>query len=156
MDAQNMNITATESVTEGVNTLSTHKMTKEEAQQKSDSELLQMIDRAKGHTGNDFQDYMNCGFSYTYLTSLIRDRGYENGWHKTSEGSSPVMKPSVIRMKKSDEGTTRKSFIIDEDVAAEWKAFNKNVPFPSVTLGCALRRFMDDYNSGRIKFELEI
>ena len=156
MDAQNMNVTATESDTEGVNALSTPKITKEEAQQKSDAELLQMIDRSKGHPGNDFQDYMNCDFSYTYLTGLIRDRGYENGWHKTSEGSSPVVKPTVIRMKKSDEGTTRKSFIIDEDVAAEWKEFNKNVPFPSVTLGCALRRFMEDYRSGRITFELEI
>ena len=156
MDAQNMNITATESDTEGVKTLSTPKMTKEEAQRKSDAELLQMIQQAQGHTGKDFSDYMNCDFSYTYLTGLIRDRGYENGWHKTSEGSSPVVKPTVIRMKKSDEGTTRKSFIIDEDVAAEWKDFNKNVPFPSVTLGCALRRFMEDYRSGRITFELEI
>ncbi|MGN8773390.1 hypothetical protein [Candidatus Weimeria sp. HCP3S3_B5] len=152
MDAQNMNITTTE----GVNTLSTPKMTKEEAQQKSDAELLQIIQQAQGHTGKDFSDYMNCDFSYTYLTGLIRDRGYENGWHKTSEGASPVVKPTVIRMKKSDEGTTRKSFSIDEDVAAEWKEFNKNVPFPSVTLGCALRRFMDDYKSGLIKFELEI
>ena len=156
MDAQNMNITTTESDTEGENILSAPKMTKEEAQQKSDAELLQMIQQAQGHTGKDFSDYMNCDFSYTYLTGLIRDRGYENGWHKTSEGSSPVVKSTVIRMKKSDEGTTRKSFIIEEDVASEWKEFNKNVPFPSVTLGCALRRFMEDYRSGRISFELEI
>ena len=156
MDAQNMNITATECETEGVKSPSTPKMTKEEAQQKSDAELLQMIQQAQGHTGKEFSDYMHCDFSYTYLTGLIRDRGYENGWHKTSEGSSPVVKPTVIRMKKSDEGTTRKSFIIDEDVASEWKEFNKNVPFPSVTLGCALRRFMEDYRSGRITFELEI
>lgn len=156
MDAQNMNITTTESETGGVNTLSTPKMTKDEAQQKSDAELLQIIQQAQGHTGKDFSDYMNCDFSYTYLTGLIRDRGYENGWHKTSEGASPVVKPTVIRMKKSDEDTTRKSFSIDEVVAAEWKEFNKNVPFPSVTLGCALRRFMEDYRSGRITFELEI
>ena len=156
MDAQNMNLTATGNDTEGVKALFTSKMTKEEAQQKTDAELLQMIQQAQGHTGKDFSDYMNCDFSYTYLTGLIRDRGYENGWHKTSEGSSPVVKPTVIRMKKSDEGTTRKSFIIDEGVAAEWKEFNKNVPFPSVTLGCALRRFMEDYRSGRITFELEI
>ena len=156
MDAQNMNLAATESDTEGVKAFSTPKMTKEEAQQKSDAELLQMILQAQGHTGKEFSDYMNCDFSYTYLTGLIRDRGYENGWHKTSEGASPVVKPTIIRMKKSDEGTTRKSFIIDEDVAAEWKDFNKNVPFPSVTLGCALRRFMEDYRSGRITFELEI
>ncbi len=156
MDAQNMNITTAESATEGVNTFPTPKMTKEEAQQKSDAELLQMIQDAKGHTGNDFSDYMNCDFSYSHLTKLMHDRGYENGWHKVSEGSSPVVKPTVIRMKKSDEDTTRKSFIIDENIAAEWKDFNKNVPFPSVTLGCALRRFMEDYRSGRITFELEI
>jgi len=65
-------------------------MTKEEAKQKSDAELLQMIQQAQGHTGKEFSDYMNCDFSYTYLTGFIRDRGYENGWHKTSEGSSPV------------------------------------------------------------------
>lgn len=156
MDAQNRIITATESDAEGVNTLSTPKMTKEEAQQKSDDELLQMILKAQGHTGKDFSEYMNCDFSYTYLTGLIRDRGFENGWHKTSEGASPAIKPTIIFMKKSDEGTTRKSFIIDQDVASEWKDFNKHVPFPSVTLGCALRRFMDDYRSGRITFELDI
>ena len=156
MDAQSMKITATESVAAGVKTFSTSKMTKEEAQQKSDAELLQMIQQAQGHTGKDFSDYLNCDFSYTYLTGLIRDRGYENGWHKTSEGTSPVIKPTAICMKKSYKETTRKSFIIDEDVASEWKEFNKNVPFPSVTLGCALRRFMDDYKSGLIKFELEI
>lgn len=156
MDENIMNITAAQSVTEDEKVLSTPKMTKEEAQQKTDAELLQMIQLAQGHTGKDFSDYMNCAFSYTYLTSLIRDRGYENGWHKTSEGSSPVIKPTVIRMKKSEDGTTRKSFIIDKDVAEEWKSFNKNVPFPSVTLGSALRRFMEDYQSGRITFELEI
>ena len=156
MDTQNMIITTTESVTEDAKALSTPKMTKEEAQQKTDEELLQMIQQAQGHTGKDFSDYMNCDFSYTYLTGLIRDRGYENGWHKTSEGISYTEKPTVIIMKKSDDGTTRKSFIIDEDVAAEWKEFNKSVPFPSVTLGSALRRFMDDVRSRRIKFEFEI
>ena len=114
------------------------------------------MEKSKGHTGNDFSVYMNCDFSYSFLTTTLKDRGYENGWHKTSEGNSPVIKPTAICMKKSDKDTTRKSFIIDEDVASEWKEFNKNVPFPSVTLGFALRRFMDDYKSGLIKFELEI
>lgn len=156
MDTQNHSVDNAENVSGTVTVSDTPKITKEEAQQMTDTELLQMVQKATGHTGKDFTDYMGCDFSYTYLTGLLKDRGYENGWHKTSEGSSPVVKPTIIRMKKSDEGTTRKSFIIDEDVAAEWKEFNKNVPFPSVTIGWALRRFMDDYNSGRIKFELEI
>ena len=156
MDTQNMNITATESATEDVKVLDTPKITKEEAQQKSDAELLQMIQRAQGHTGKDFQEYMNCDFSYTYLTGLIKERGYENGWHKTSEGTSPTQKPVVIQMKKSDEDAVRQSYMVDKSVAEEWKLFNKNVPYKTVTLGCALRRFMDDVKSGRIKFELEI
>ena len=160
MDAQKMNITTaanvTESVAEDVKIVAAPRMTKEEVQQKSDNELLQMIQQAQGHTGKDFPDYMGCEFSYSYLTGLLRDRGYENGWHKTSEGPSPAIKPTVIRMKKFDEGTIRKSYIADEVIAAEWKEFNKNVPFPSVTLSWALRRFMEDYRSGRITFELEI
>lgn len=152
MDTQNITLTATENVAPTTST----KMTKEELQQKSDKELLALVEKSKGHTGNDFSEYMNCDFSYSFLTTTLKDRGYENGWHKTSEGTSPVIKPTAICMKKFDKDTTRKSFIIDEDVALEWKEFNKNVPFPSVTLGCALRRFMDDYKSGLIKFELEI
>ena len=152
MDTQNITLTATENVAPTTSA----KMTKEELQQKSDKELLALVEKSKGHTGNDFSEYMNCDFSYSFLTTTLKDRGYENGWHKTSEGTSPVIKPTAICMKKSDKDTTRKSFIIDEDVASEWKEFNKNVPFPSVTLGCALRRFMDDYKSGLIKFELEI
>ena len=152
MNTQNITLTATENVAPTTST----KMTKEELQQKSDKELLALVEKSKGHTGNDFSEYMNCDFSYSFLTTTLKDRGYENGWHKTSEGTSPVIKPTAICMKKSDKKTTRKSFIIDEDVASEWKEFNKNVPFPSVTLGFALRRFMDDYKSGLIKFELEI
>ena len=152
MNTQNITLTATENVAPTTSA----KMTKEKLQQKSDIELLALVEKSKGHTGNDFGEYMNCDFSYSFLTTTLKDRGYENGWHKTSEGNSPVIKPTAICMKKSDKETTRKSFIIDEDVASEWKEFNKNVPFPSVTLGCALRRFMDDYKSGLIKFELEI
>ena len=156
MDELNMNTTVTEDVAESTNSLSTPRMTKEEVQEKSDEELLQMIQKAPGHTGKDFSDYMNCDFSYTYLTGLLRDRGYENGWHKTSEGVSPITKPTVIQMKKSEEESVRQSYMIDKPTAEKWKKFNQHVPYKTVTLGWALRRFMDDYESGRIKFELEL
>lgn len=152
MEVQTMNtMVAVDSTTEII-----HKITKEEAQQKTDAELLQMIKDAKGHTGNDFSEYMNCDFSYSYLTSLISDRGYENGWHKVSDVPSALPKPTVIQMKKSDDEVTRQSYMVDKKIASEWKEFNKNVPYKTVTLGWALRRFMDDVKSGRIKFELEI
>ena len=54
MDTQTMHTSVAVDATKN----NIHKMTKEEAQQKSDAELLQMIKDAKGHTGNDFSDYM--------------------------------------------------------------------------------------------------
>ena len=159
MSEQTMIKTPTEGATPSV-APSTHrgpKMTKDELQQKSDAELLKMIRDAQGHTKDDFPEYMNTEFSYSFLTNLMKERGFESGWHKTSEGTSPVIKPDVILMKQpKGKSTTRKSFIIDNDISEEWKAFNRNIPFPSVTLGYALRRFISDYHSGRIKFELEI
>lgn len=152
MDTQNITLTATQNVAQTVSV----KITKEEAQQKSDGELLQMIKDSKGHTGNDFSDYMNCDFSYSYLTSLISDRGYENGWHKVTDTPSSTPKPVIIQMKKSDEEVSRQSYMIEKSVAKEWKEFNQNVPYKTVTLGHALRRFMSDVKSGRIKFELKI
>ena len=146
----------TENVTGGATPGSSPKMTKEEAQQKTDAELLQMIQQAQNHTGKDFYDHMNCDFSYSYLTNLIRDRGYEKGWHKTSEGSSPVTEPATIPMKKPKGGTVRKTFTINKDVADSWLSFNQNIQFPSVTIEYALRRFMEDYYYGRIKFEQEL
>ena len=151
MDTQYNNNNFTNTATDSV----TPKMTKEELQQKSDRELLSLVESSKGHTGNDFGEYMNCDFSYSYLTTVLKDRGYENGWHKTSDAPSTT-KPVTIQMRKSEDTVSRQSYMIDKSVAEEWKQFNKNVPYKTVTLGYALRRFMDDYNSGRIKSEFEI
>ena len=156
MDATNLNITTTESATEFEHSIPTHKITKEEAQMMTDEKLLQMVQQSQGHTGKDFPEHMSCDFSYTYLTGLLKDRGYEMGWHKTSEGSSPIVKPTVLQMKKSDDEVSRQSYMVEKSVADEWKQFNKNVPYKTVTLGWALRRFMDEVRSGRIKFELEL
>lgn len=130
------------------------KMTKEEAQHKTDEELLLLVEKSKKHTGKDFSTYMNCDFSYSFLTSLLRDRGYENGWYKkTSNIHSKSKEPIVIEMKKPEDKTIRKSFILDEYTAELWKLFNQNFPYPSVNISYALRRYMKDVNEGRIKFE---
>lgn len=155
MDAQTMNNISTVTETSGVSPHNTPRMTKEQAQCLTDSELLQMVENAAGHTTKDFMEFMNCDFSYTFLTNLLKDRGYENGWHKTSEGNVSTLKPTIISLKKSDGETVRHSFSLDKSIADEWNNFNKNIPFKSVTLGYALKRFMDDARAGKIKFEIE-
>ena len=63
---------------------------------------------------------------------------------------------ALIRMKKPKEAVSRQSYMVEKSIAEEWKVFNKNVPYKTVTLGWAMKRFMADVKAGRIKFELEI
>ncbi len=152
MNKQYINNTLTDTVSVSV----IHKMSKETLQQKTDQDLLHLIERSKGHTGTDFSEYMNCDFSYSYLTTVLKDRGYENGWYKTSNAPSTSIKPITIQMRKPEGSVSRQSYMIETSVANQWKLFNKNVPYKTVTLKYALQRFIDDYNSGLIDFELKI
>ena len=151
MDKHTMPNTSTDNATPSITLI-----TKEQCHHMDDAALLELVQHAQGHT-KDFQTFMNCDFSYTYLTSLLKERGYENGWyHSTNATTPPSPEKTTIPMKKSDSPTVRQSYLIDETTADEWRQFNKNVPFKTVTLGWALRRFMDDVRAGRIVFELEI
>lgn len=55
-DEQNIIRGATLGVAEGVNSFATPMITKEETQQMSDDELLQMVQQAQGHRGKDFRN----------------------------------------------------------------------------------------------------
>lgn len=160
MDTQNImnetNTNSTEDVTQSAKPSEVHRMTKEECQQKSDVELLLMVQQAQGHTGEDFSDHMKCDFSYSYLTNVLKKRGYQNGWYKPTGDAAAPSKPTVIKMKKSEDVTTRRTYMLGQSVAEEWRLFNQNVPYPTVTLEHAMRRFIADYKAGLIKFELEI
>ena len=161
MGKRNINRVQTESAAETVSrsaakNVEEHKMTKEEAKQKTDAELLQMVKDAKGHTTSDSSDYMKCDFSYSYLTSLLSDRGYENGWHKVSDAKATFQEPVIIQMKKSDDEMVRQSYMMGKKTAEKWKEFNKDIPYKTVTIDAALLRFMDDVYSGRVKFEFKI
>jgi len=129
-------------------------MTKEQCQQLSDSELLEMVQKSQGHTTN-FQKYLNCDFSYTFLTNILKSRGYEHGWYKAKDTPQSPSNITVIPMKKPKK-TIRQSYIIDEQVAKEWKDFNKAIPYNSVTISLALLLFMANVKAGRIKFELDL
>ena len=75
-------------------------ITKEDAADMTDEELLTLYSDSEGHRGKDFKDYMQCDFSYTHLTDILQRRGYTYGWHKdsiTGENS----KKEVIIMKKN-------------------------------------------------------
>lgn len=130
-----------------------HNMTMEEMQNASDDELLAMVEKAAGHT-KDFSTFLHTDFSYTTLTGELKKRGYQNGWYRNPdvEGKKHV---DVIQM-KAPKSTRRVALSMSDEVADAWQQFNKNVPYRSVTIDEACRRFMRDYAEGKISFTLSI
>ena len=131
-------------------------ITKDECRNMSDAELLHMVNNATGHTGKDFADYMNCDFSYSFLTSELQKRGYINDWHKVTNDDCNNKDITYINMQKSKAETVRQAFLIDKEINDKWKQFNKKIPYKTVTINHALSRFMDDYNNGLIKFTMDL
>jgi hypothetical protein len=125
------------------------RITAADCQHMSDQELLQMLLKASKHT-KDFQDYMGCDFPHSYLVEVIKSRGFEQGWHKPDHGIETII------VKKSAEKCVRQTLNIEKSVADDWKKFSASIPNKNVILQAALERFMSDYRSGRIKFELQI
>ena len=125
------------------------RITAADCQRMSNQELLQMFLKASKHT-KDFQDYMGCDFPHSYLVETLKSRGFEQGWHK------PDQEITTIVLKKSTEKCVRQTFNIEKSVADDWKKFSASIPNKNVILQAALKRFMSDYRSGRIKFELQI
>ena len=126
-------------------------MSKAEAELLSNDELLDMVKKSQGHTGSDFQAYMNCDFSYTTLTGILKDRGFVNGWHLPSSDVA-----DVVRLKRYANKPIRQAFLIDEQVADDWKALCHALPYRSVLLSIALERFMSDLRNKRITIELDV
>ena len=129
------------------------RITPEQCQAMSDAELLEMISKSADHK-KDFQSYMNCNFSYNYLCDQLKNRGYTYGWHKEIRSDSDNVDTIIIKVPA--EKPKRQTFEIEKSVSDEWRAFNNNIPHSCITLRHALKRFMADYRSGKIKFELQI
>lgn len=132
--------------------------TKPELVSASDEVLLHIVQKAKGHTKDDFQSHMNVTYGYDAVTSELKRRGYISGWYKPSDSSTEATytSPTIIIMKRNETKPIRKNYSIDPIIAAEWEDFNRDIPFKTITMGNALRLFMDSVRSGKIIFKIEI
>ena len=157
-DNDAMNVTYSESVnnTQYATPCIHPLITKDECRNMSDSDLLHMVNNATGHTGKDFGEYMNCDFSYSFLTGELQKRGYINDWHKVTNDDNDNKDITYINMQKSKNETVRQAFLIDKEINDKWKQFNQNIPYKTVTINNALSRFMDDYKKGLIIFTIDV
>lgn len=125
--------------------------TKDELQTMTDDQLLDMADRAKGHT-KDFQDYMTCDFSYSFLTDTLQKRGYVNGWYKPATVSRIECAETVIL--RSQEPGKRLTLTVDPAVAEEWHEVASSVRHQQALATVALSRLIRAAKDGKIKFEI--
>lgn len=131
-----------------------HRMSKDELQTLPDSKLLEMVDAAKGHTGKDFQDTLNCDFSYSFLTSTLSDRGYVTGWYKAGDAKvSP--QPEVVTLHKTSGGD-RLTLTVDAAVKDEWHALTDGSSYRQCIANEALSRFIRAVRNGQLKFEVDL
>ena len=126
-------------------------ITKKDIKGYTERELLELVEKAKGHTGNDFKDAVGAEFSYATLIDEITTRGGKNGWYFGTPCGRE--EKNVITLVKQGEAV-RKTYTVDGGVAKEWGEFIKDLPVPSVALSTALSRFMDDYRNGRVEFRI--
>ena len=135
-------------------------MTKEELTKLSDVELFAMVQKSLGHTGKDFGEHMDCDFSYSFLTKELKRRGWENGWHKLRDNGDVTPEESqtdVVRLAPVPlEKTTRKTFLVSTSVAERWNILATKLPYKTAATDAALNRFLDDYEAGHLKFELDV
>ncbi len=135
-----------------------HALTLEEVKLWSDEQLLAMLEKAKGNT-KDFQRITNVGFSYSSLCGILRERGYVNGWHKPDGGqkneAAPIQEPAapkIIKMEPFCEKEDNRLYLtVCKSLADEWKYFTSFYKYPRVINEWALRYFMEEVESGRVK-----
>lgn len=129
-------------------------ISKEEVKSFSDEKLKEMQKKAQGHT-TDFKEYLNCDFSYSFFSNVLKQRGLPHRLRNANNEVSRTDTPDIITLNKSEYSTIRKSYTISSSTADEWRNFCKNVPNPSILLSAAMERFMDDYKTGKIRFEFK-
>lgn len=122
----------------------------------SDEELLDLVKKAKGHTGTDFKEFCSTDFAYTTLLNELRARGYENGWYKQNGLTvSDQKKIEFIYLEDLDltNGETKKtSFDVSSETLLRWRKMTSAMAHKGRILEIAMIRFLDALDAGEIDF----
>lgn len=131
----------------------------------SNEQVLALVDKAKGHTGDDFKQHMDCDFTYSYLTSELKRRGYVfySCWYL--EGEIPATPGKQQKYDKADipdivylgekipkENRIKTTVEMKKETWDRWKEMTETLSNKMVVLDAALMRFMDDFDQGNIEF----
>lgn len=114
----------------------------------SDPEVLACIAevKANGVKTNDFQNYFKTEYSYSLLTGELSNRGYFQQWVKN--------KPKVVSVKM--EKTARMNLNMTQECREKYEAFLADKTYNFIHTSTALMSYIEDYENGKVKTQIEI
>lgn len=114
----------------------------------SDREVLACIAEVKANCvqTNDFQNYFKTEYSYTTLTKELSNRGYSQRWVKDA--------PKVVNVKMGK--TARMNLNMTQECRERYEAFLADKTYNFIHTSTALMSYIEDYESGKVKTQIEI
>ena len=114
----------------------------------SDREVLACIAelKANGVQTKDFQNYFKTEYSYSLLTGELSNRGYSQQWVKN--------KPKVVSVKM--EKTARMNLNMTKECREKYEAFLADKAYNFIHTSAALMSYIEDYESGKVKTQVEV
>lgn len=114
----------------------------------TDREVLACIAelKANGVQTNDFQNYFKTEYSYSTLTKELSNRGYSQQWVKDDA--------KVVRVKM--EKTARMNLNMTQECREKYEAFLADKSYNFIHTSAALMSYIEDYESGKVKTQVEV
>ena len=114
----------------------------------SDREVLACIAelKANGVQTNEFQNFFKTEYSYSSLTKELSNRGYSQRWVKDS--------PKFVKVKM--EKTARMNLNMTQECREKYEAFLADKAYNFIHTSAALMSYIEDYESGKVKTQVEV
>lgn len=115
----------------------------------SDREVLACIAelKANGVQTNDFQNFFKTEYSYSTLTKELSNRGYSQRWVKDDA-------PKFVKVKM--EKTARMNLNMTKECREKYEAFLADKSYNFIHTSAALMSYIEDYESGKVKTQVEV
>ena len=115
----------------------------------TDREVLACIAeiKANGVQTSDFQNFFKTEYSYTTLTKELSNRGYSQRWVKDDA-------PKFVKVKM--EKTARMNLNMTKECREKYEAFLADKAYNFIHTSAALMSYIEDYESGKIKTQVEV
>lgn len=115
----------------------------------TDHEVLACIAevKANGVQTNDFQNHFKTEYSYSTLTKELNNRGYSQRWVKDDA-------PKFVKVKM--EKTARMNLNMTQECREKYEAFLADKSYNFIHTSAALMSYIEDYESGKVKTQVEI